>query len=131
MKYVDVNVFVYWLNAHPKFGETATTIIERIESGEKAVTSSLTPWLLHTVFKKSGAKGYSHSLLMERLSKITNLRFVPLNVGAYMKASALSNKYRLDFEDAIHLAVALEYSADTIYSNDEDFDRTPVNRVFE
>lgn len=131
MKYVDVNVFVYWLNAHPKFGETATGIIERIESREKAVTSSLTPWLLHAIFKKSEAKGYSHSLLIEKLSRIVNLHFVPLDVEAYRKASTLSGKYRLDFEDAIHLAVALDYGADAIYSNDEDFDRTPIKRVFE
>ncbi|MFQ6136535.1 MAG: type II toxin-antitoxin system VapC family toxin [Candidatus Hydrothermarchaeales archaeon] len=131
MKYIDVNVFVYWLNAHPEFGETATSIIERIESGEKAVTSSLTPWLLHAAFKKTGAKGYSHSLLMERLSKIMNLHFAPLDVDVYRKASTLSDKYRLDFEDAIHLAVALDYSTDAIYSNDEDFERAPIKRVFE
>ncbi len=131
MRYVDANVFVYWLNGHPEFGETSTGIIERIESGEKAVTSSLTPWLLHAVFKKTRAKGYSHSLLMEKLSRIMNLHFAPLDADAYTKASALTGKYRIDFEDAIHLAVALDYGADAIYSNDMDFDRTPIKRVFE
>ncbi len=131
MRYVDVNVFVYWLNDHPKFGETATSIIERIESGEKAVTSSLTPWILHAVFKRFGTKEYSHSLLMERLFRIMNLYFAPLDIDTYNKASALSEMYRLDFEDAIHLAVALDYESEAIYSNDEDFDRTPLKRVFE
>ncbi len=131
MRYVDVNIFVYWLNAHPEFGETATGIMERIEAGEKAVTSSLTPWLLHALFKKTGAVRYSHSLLMERLSNIINLYFAPLNIDVYSKSSALSDKYRLDFEDAIHLAVALDYSAEAIYSNDEDFDRSPIKRLFE
>ncbi|MFQ5975804.1 MAG: type II toxin-antitoxin system VapC family toxin, partial [Candidatus Hydrothermarchaeales archaeon] len=85
MKYIDVNVFVYWLNDHPEFGETATRIIERVEGGEKAVTSSVTPWLLHAVFKKSGAEGYSSKILIERLSRIMNLTFAPLNLDHYVK----------------------------------------------
>lgn len=130
MKYIDVNVFVYWLNGHPRFGETATSIIERIESYEEAVSSSLTPWLLHAIFKKIGAEGYSHGVLMDRLSKIMNLKFVPLNLETYTRASAFSYKYKLDLEDAIHFTVAADHGADTIYSNDEDFDRTPLKRLF-
>ncbi len=131
MKYIDVNVFVYWLNDHPKFGETATNIIERVESGEKAVTSALTPWILHVLFEKTGLKWYSPGLLMDKLSHIMNLDIVPIDADDYRNASILSDKYRLDFEDAIHLAVAIDYGADAIYSNDDDFDRAPIKRVFE
>jgi len=42
VKYVDVNVFVHWLGDDPVFGEDATVIVERIEKGERAATSSLT-----------------------------------------------------------------------------------------
>jgi len=33
VRYVDVNVFVYWLGDDPVFGDEATGIIERIEKG--------------------------------------------------------------------------------------------------
>jgi len=41
-RYVDVNVFVYWLCGHPSFGEKAKNWIEKIEKEGNYVTSSLT-----------------------------------------------------------------------------------------
>jgi predicted nucleic acid-binding protein len=131
MKYVDVNVFIYWLNAHPRFGETATKIIERIDTGEKAITSAITPWFVHIVFSRSGAKGYSFADLLERLNSLENLNFIPLEARIYPTACSLAEKYRLDLEDALHLAVALNHKVRAIYSNDEDFDKGPIERVFE
>jgi predicted nucleic acid-binding protein len=40
-RFVDTNVFVYSMTEHPKFGETAKAILERIERGEEALTSTL------------------------------------------------------------------------------------------
>ncbi|MCC6024602.1 MAG: PIN domain-containing protein [Thaumarchaeota archaeon] len=39
-------------------------------------------------------------------------------------------EYGLDYEDALHLAVALRNKAEEIISNDQDFDRTPLKRRF-
>ena len=50
MRYVDVNVLVYWLGDDLVYGEQATAIMRRIENGERALTSSLTLWLTHIVF---------------------------------------------------------------------------------
>jgi predicted nucleic acid-binding protein len=63
MNYIDVNIFIYWLGDDPSFGETATTIIERIETKEKGITSSLTPWLIHVVLERE-AKEYSQKVLI-------------------------------------------------------------------
>jgi predicted nucleic acid-binding protein len=52
-------------------------------------------------------------------------------MSAYQRAVGLMSRYKLDFEDSIHLATALEYNAGAIYSNDSDFDRYPLKRVFE
>jgi len=40
MRFVDSNVFIYHLAADPAYGRKAKTIIEKIESGEKTVTST-------------------------------------------------------------------------------------------
>ncbi len=34
------------------------------------------------------------------------------------------------FKDGIHLATALKHGAEAIYSNDSDFDRAPIRRIF-
>ena len=41
-RYVDVNVFVYWLCSHPSFGERAKNWIKRIEKEGNYITSVLT-----------------------------------------------------------------------------------------
>lgn len=130
MKYVDVNIFIYWLNNHPLFGETATNIIARIDSGEKAITSALTPWLVHVVFKKLQVEKYSYHDLICRLDSIMNLEFVPLDNEIYIKASKVATQHGLDIEDAIHLATAIDHKAQAIYSNDSDFDMGPMKRLF-
>ena len=130
MKYVDVNVLFYWLVAHEEFGETATKIIERIERGEKAVTSALTIWLLHILLKGT-TENYNPRELAKKLREIKFLKIAPLELKHFENALEISSMYSLDLEDSIHLAVALEQNCDAIYSNDTDFDNTPIKRIFE
>jgi len=129
MRYVDVNVIIYWLGDHPDFGETATNIMERIEKEERALTSSLTPWLAHVVLKREALR-YSAGELIESLGSLRNLKILPLTMKKYSSAVDYMGKYGLELEDAIHLASALRGGAKEIYSNDEDFDKTPLKRIF-
>jgi len=39
-RFVGTNVFIYSATNHPQFGENARRILERIEQGERAVTST-------------------------------------------------------------------------------------------
>ncbi len=130
MKYVDVNVIIYWLIDHPEYGEVATKIMERIEASERAVTSSLTIWLVSVIMRRE-AENFDERILMDTLAEIKNLKIAPLKISTYQRAVELMPTYKLDLEDSIHLATALEYRADAIYSNDSDFDRCPIRRMFE
>ncbi|RJX16593.1 PIN domain-containing protein, partial [Candidatus Bathyarchaeota archaeon] len=42
----------------------------------------------------------------------------------------LLKKFKLDYEDALHLAVAFKVKAKEIISNDKDFDKTTIKRRF-
>ena len=39
------------------------------------------------------------------------------------------NEYKLDYEDSLHLAVAIRTGAKEIISNDKDFDATQIKRT--
>jgi len=128
MRYVDVNVFIYWLTDNPQFGGQATEIVGRIERGERAVTSSFTLWLTH-ILLSSLAERYTPKDLLEKIRGLIFLRVEPLLLEDYERAVEHMKTYRLDLEDALHLATARRLDIKEIYSNDADFDNTPLKRV--
>lgn len=128
MRYVDVNVFVYWLGDDPEYGAQATKIIESIEAGERTITSALTPWLTHIVLQ-SLTETYSANEMMEGFNQLEFLTVIPLTAETYSKAITNASEQKLDLEDAIHFTVATEHGATEIYSHDQDFKRTSLKPV--
>lgn len=55
---------------------------------------------------------------------------MPLTLRDLVEARVLMEKYELDYEDAVHLAVALRNRVKEIISNDQDFDKTSLKRIF-
>jgi len=56
-RFVDTNVFIYSATCHPRFGEDARRILERIEQGEKSVTSTLVLCEVAWVLEAMGRQG--------------------------------------------------------------------------
>jgi len=134
-RYVDINVFVYWLGKHPEFGEAAYDWVKRIEGSPRGefVTSSLT--LYEALVIVAGLTGKSlrdEGFVEAVVSSITRVRGLvvePLKSEDFAKAVDLMRECGLDFEDSVHLAVALRVDAKEIVSNDRDFDVAPIKRI--
>ena len=126
MRYVDVNVFVYWLGDDTVFGDEATRIVEGIEKGERVATSSLTPWLTHIALVNVRARNYSEEKLTGKFRELPFLRIEPLTIEDYEAAVVAMGRYRLDLEDSLHLSVAERLRIKEIYTNDRDFEKTPL-----
>lgn len=134
--YVDVNIFVYWLGNHPTYGEAAYRCISRIEESpqRKYVTSSLT--LYEALVIIAGLTGRSlkdKQLVGSIIDAITGLRglvIIRLEPEDHVRAIELMEEYGLDYEDSLHLATALKTGVKEIVTNDEDFDNTPLKRIF-
>ena len=56
-RFVDTNVFIYSATRHPRFGEDARRILERIEQGEESVTSMLVLCEVAWVLEAMGRQG--------------------------------------------------------------------------
>lgn len=127
-KYIDVNVFVYWLANHPEHGKIAQQWIKRAEESVKKtyITSSLT--LYETTIILCGLTGKTLkdkdfiTQIISPITKINGLTIIPLKPEQYLQAADLMNKYKLDYEDALHLSTAIKTRAQHIISNDKDFD---------
>lgn len=134
--YVDVNIFVYWLGNHPSLGKTAYKWIKKIENAPKGeyATSSLT--LYETLIIIAGLTGKSlkdKRLVEDVVDSMTHLKGLliePLKPEDLIQAVELMKEYDIDYEDSIHLTVALRKGAKEIVSNDKDFDSTQLRRTF-
>lgn len=133
--YLDVNVFVYWITDSNEFGEDATHWIKQIsEKSQEYITSSLTIYETAIVIAGQIGKTLKDTSFINQLntafSSLINLDIIPLTAQQLIEAPTLMQEYKLDFEDAIHLNSALDNNATQIISNDKDFDRTPLTRLF-
>ncbi|MFQ6074732.1 MAG: type II toxin-antitoxin system VapC family toxin [Candidatus Bathyarchaeia archaeon] len=134
--YVDVNTFVYWLGDHLSFGEAAYKWIKEVEDAPRGgyMTSSLTLYeVLIIIAGLTGRSLRDRHLVEGVISSMTGLKGLliePLRPEDFIQAIDSMEKYGIDYEDALHLAVALRKGAKGIVSNDEDFDRTPLTRTF-
>jgi predicted nucleic acid-binding protein len=134
-RYVDVNVFVYWLGNHPKFTEAAQSWIRKIESSQRGeyVTSCLT--LYETLIILGGLAGKNlkdKDFVGQVINAITSLKALtiePLKSGDFKKAADLMGECGIDYEDSLHLAIATRVGAQEIISNDKDFDNTQIKRT--
>jgi predicted nucleic acid-binding protein len=134
-RYVDINIFVYWLGNHPKFGETAYNWIKKIENSPRGeyITSSLTLYETLVIIAGLAGKSLKDKAFVEEvvtsITHIKGLRIEPLKPEDFTKAADLMKEYNLDYEDSIHLAVAIRTGVQEIVSNDKDFDVTPIRRT--
>ena len=133
--YVDVNIFVYWLGKHPVFGEIAYEWIKKIERSPRGryVTSSLTLYEVLVIIAGLTDKSLRDKVFVEEvINSITNLKGLviePLRLEDFTRALDLMEEYSLDYEDSLHLSVAIKAGAKEIVSNDKDFDKTPLKRT--
>lgn len=134
--YLDVNVFVYWLGGHPSYGAQAHRWINTVENsiGARYATSALSLYQVLVVIAGLTGETMKDTGFVEKVHEaITGLRglqIVPLSSTHFSKALDLMQLYKIDYEDALHLAVAMDEGFDKIVSNDNDFDKTPLKRVF-
>lgn len=134
--YVDTNVFIYWLGDHPSFGEVAYEWIRKIDDAPRGgyVTSGLT--INETLVIIAGLTGESlsdFSLVEGVIDSITSLKGLTIEALGpqdLTEAVTLMKEYGLDYEDSLHLTIALRKDVEEIISNDEDFDKTPLKRTF-
>lgn len=128
MKYVDTDVFIYWATDHPKHGPRATEILRHVELNEKAVTSSLSLWLFHKVMRDHN--GYSLRSFVDQITRMRNLKVVPLDAETLARASEVMRERNVPEEIAVATVVARDKGADAVYSTNAEFDRTEFKRVF-
>jgi len=128
---LDTNVFIYYLQAHSKFGPYAKKVISALVSDKAtAVTSILT---LAEVLAFGGTK-VEITKTQDYLFSIPNLSFISVGVRIAQVAAGIRREFRFSLPDSIQLATALDAKAQTFITNDKRlllFRRLPVTLLTE
>ena len=117
-RFIDTNVFIYALTAHPQFGKTAKDILERVEKGEPAITSTMVlcevAWVLEAMGKEGAIKPTLEKILSYKTLEVANFNPDDLLMGANGMAEE-----NIDFNDGVNLALMMRLGVSEIYSNDQ------------
>jgi predicted nucleic acid-binding protein len=118
MRFVDTNIFIYSLTAHPTFGQTAKRILERIENGEEAATSTLVLCEVAWVLEAMGKQGDIESTL-EKILSFKTLKPIDISADDILLGAKNMATYKVDFNDGVNLALMMRLGIFEVYSNDK------------
>jgi predicted nucleic acid-binding protein len=120
---IDTNIFIYFLEAHPRYGAWCASLFDRIERGHNpAVTSTVTlPELLVQPYRDH--KEELAQKIFAVASTYPKLEWVPVSMMLADRAAQLRARYRLSTPDAIQLATAIGHKATRFYGNDRGLRR--------
>jgi len=117
-RFVDTNIFIYSATAHPQFGESAKTILKRIEGGEEALTSTLVlcevSWVLEAMGRQGDIKPALEKIASYRTLQVAEFTVDDLLVGASNVAT-----YGIDFNDGVNISIMSRHLISEVYSNDQ------------
>ena len=118
MRFVDTNIFIYALTAHPNFGQTARGILSRIENGEEAITSTLVLCEISWVLEAMGKQGDIKSTL-EKILSYKTLKTMEVYPDDLLLGADNMGEYGVDFNDGVNIALMMRLGICEVYSNDK------------
>lgn len=132
LRFIETNIFLYVITAHPNFGQVARAILERIERGEEAVTSSLVVAEVCAWLEYHGMED-KITTFFETLESYPTLTKNETTYEDELKAKELEPQYpHLEFFNRVYLAQMLRLNITEIYSNDKGFDKVKeIKRIFQ
>lgn len=117
-RFVDTNVFIYTITAHPRFGKISKNILERIEEGEAALTSTLVlcevAWVLEAMGRQRDIKP-----TLEKIMSYQTLKVIDFNEDDLLIGANNMSIEQVDFNDSVNLALMMRLGILEVYSNDQ------------
>jgi predicted nucleic acid-binding protein len=120
---IDTNIFIYFLEDHPRYGAWCASLFDRIERGHNPAVTSTVTLLELLVQPYRDQKEELAQKIFALASTYPKIEWVPLTMNLSDRAAELRARYRLSTPDAIQLATAIDHKATRFYGNDRGLRR--------
>ena len=120
---LDTNVFIYFLEDHPRYGSWCASLFDRIERGHNPAVTSTVTLLELLVQPYREQKEELAQKIFALTSTYPKIEWVPVSMNLADRAAELRARYRLSTPDAIQLATAIGHKATRFYGNDQSLKR--------
>lgn len=120
---LDTNVFIYFLEDHPRYGTWCASLFNLIERGHNPAVTSTVTLLELLVQPYRDQKDELVQKIFALTSTYPKLEWVPVTMSLADRAAELRARYRLSTPDAIQLAAAITHKATRFYGNDRSMRR--------
>jgi predicted nucleic acid-binding protein len=120
---LDTNLFIYFLEDHPRYGTWCASLFDRIERGHNPAVTSTVTLLELLVQPYRDQKEELAQKIFALISTYPKIEWVPVSMGLADRAAELRARYRLSTPDAIQLATAIGHKATRFYGNDRSLRR--------
>jgi len=120
---LDTNVFIYFLEYHPRYGAWCASLFDRIERGQNSAVTSTVTLLELLVQPYRDQKEELAQKIFALASTYPKLEWVSVTMNIADRAAELRARYRLSTPDAIQLATAIGHNARRFYGNDRGLRR--------
>ena len=120
---IDTNIFIYFLEDHPRYGAWCASLFDRIERGHNPAVTSTVTLLELLVQPYRDQKEELAQKIFALTSTYPKIEWVPLTMNLSDRAAELRARYCLSTPDAIQLATAIGHKATRFYGNDRGLRR--------
>lgn len=120
---LDTNVFIYFLENHPRYGAWCASLFDRIERGHNPAVTSTVTLLELLVQPYREQKEELAQKIFALTSTYPKIEWVPVSQTLADRAAELRARYRLSTPDSIQLATAISHKATRFYGNDRSLRR--------
>ena len=120
---LDTNVFIYFLEDHPRYGAWCASLFDLIERGHNSAVTSTVTLLELLVQPYRDQKEELAQKIFALTSTYPQIEWVPVTMSVADRAAELRARYRLSTPDAIQLATAIGHKATRFYGNDRGLRR--------
>jgi len=128
--FLDASLLVYLIVPTPEIEEKIANFYTKLIEENELYTNVLVFDEAIFISKKKYKVSYKDSMVFIEENVLPYVKVLPIGLEDYLKAKNNIFRYSLKPSDAIHLGVIENNGLQAIATEDEDFDRVPIKRVW-